>query len=289
MTRSAYAAAIAVALAWTLFANAQTIGLTLQQQTEDTKIANVTCNELEGFFTVTIYNGFVEDRTFYLTGQSDGVGEPLNPTPLQLTILGRTSGNLFLYGPSTGAQGSRSIVGVRSQITAWMVDYASNNPAAIVGEVTRVCGDSYASPCHCSFFNVFCWIDDCSPERSAFFWMFIDFIVAAGVSLIGALGLVNHGAFFSAIVSHFVTNVGNVPTDEEQEEKRVLHDMHQKKMSLDDLEREAAELEADVGSPASGQIMYREAMHHPPPPSAGRFDGAQEGSFYRLYVRTTAC
>jgi hypothetical protein len=260
MARLVYAYAIALAVLLVVHVHAQTIGLTLQTQVADTKIANVSCNELEGFFTVTIYNGFVEDRTFYLTGQSDGVGVPLNPQPTSKNILGRTSANLFLYGPSTGAQGTRAIVGVKSQITAWMVDYTSNNPAVIIGDIHTVCGNSYASPCKCSFFNLGCWMDDCSPERSAFFWVFIDTIVTLGVSFIGGLALLNHGVFFNALVSHFVSRVGSVPTEEELEEQRVMHDLRSKNMTNDDLETEIAQLDAELSSPKSDQIRLREAM-----------------------------
>lgn len=280
MARAAYAYPLVLALALVTCVGAQTIGLTLQKQTADTKIVNVTCNELEGVFSVTVYNGFVDDRTFYVSGQSSGVDAQLNPQPTSKTVLGRTSATLFLYGPSTGAQGTRSIVGVKSQITAWMVDPTSNNPAAIIGDIHTVCGNSYSSPCHCEFFNLACWMDDCSPEKSAFFWMFIDFVTALGVSFIGGLAMVNHSAFFNAMVSHFVKNVSSVPTDDELEEKKVLNDLHSKNMTNDDLEREAMELENEVNSPKNAQIMLREAMiKEPHGGSASRYDEPeQEGT-----------
>ena len=151
----------------------QDVGYTLAQQETDTKITNITCNQNEGYFIVEIFNGYVGPKTFFAKGVTDGVGDPLFPTPLNKEIPPRNYGTLYLYGPTNSGAGSRTIVGARSIISAWIVNYANPTPIYSIGEGTTVCG-SAVGPCNCGFWNLGCqWSGGCGFEEYYLFWFFL--------------------------------------------------------------------------------------------------------------------
>lgn len=228
-------------------AGAQQVGFTLQTQYEDTKISNISCDTVQGFLTVTIFNGFTETREFYVSGQSNGVAAPLDPVPTSTMINGRTTGQLFLYGPSTGAQSSRGIVGVRSQVNAFMVDPLATSGVSLIGSKFFVCGGNYSSHCSCGFFHYFCQIDECSPDRFAWFWMVNDFFIILIVSVIGLFMVYNGSTARMRVNDHHAANMTrNVPTPDQLAEARFKERMHSKDMSIDDLRALRAELQQRV-------------------------------------------
>ncbi len=235
---------------------AQQVGFTLKTQSEDTMISNISCDTVQGFLTVTIFNGFTEDREFYVKGFSDGVGEPLDPVPSSIVLAGRTSGQLFLFGPSTGAQGSRGIVGVRSQVTGYMVDPDATTGISIIGTKFYVCGGNFSNPCDCGFFNYFCQIDDCSPDKFAWFWMVTDFLIALIVSIFGLLMIYNGSSFQMRVNSHFASHVTrNVATPDQLSEMRFNDGLRRQDMTMEDLRAQRDELRARVQGPEHQQSL----------------------------------
>jgi len=167
--------------------SAQNVGYTVTQQIADTVISNITCDQNSGYFTITIFNGYSDtsDKTFFVSGQTDGVGSPLVPNPLQVTIDSRQYGTLYLYGPTNTGAGSRTIVGARSVITAWIVDYETTDaPATPFQTVNTVCGNA-TGPCNCGFFRLGCQLSGgCGPENYAFFWLVIVMLPATVLNYI---------------------------------------------------------------------------------------------------------
>lgn len=164
---------VLLVLATCAVTQAQDLGYTLVQQRADTVITNISCDQNSGFFSVVIFNGYVGEKVFYVSGQTDGVGDPLFPNPLQLSILPRSYGTLYLYGPTNVGAGSRTIVGARSFIDAWIVNYDDTVPARIFQTVSTVCGNA-TGPCNCGFFAAGCQLSGgCGPENYFLFWSFI--------------------------------------------------------------------------------------------------------------------
>jgi len=225
----------------------QLVGFTPQTQYDDTKISNISCDTVQGYLLVTIFNGFTETREFYVSGQSDGVDAPLDPVPTSTEINGRTSGQLTLFGPSSGAQGSRSIVGVRSKVTAFMVDPLAISGVSVIGHKFYVCGNNYSSPCDCGFFNYFCQIDDCSPDQFAWFWMVNDFLIALIVSIFGLLMIWQGSTWQMRVNDHFASNITEkVPTQDNLSEQRFSDTLKRGDMTVDDLRSLRDELRARV-------------------------------------------
>jgi hypothetical protein len=165
----------------------QDVGYTLFQQQADTVISDIICDMNSGYFTMTIYNGYVEEKVFYLEGQTDGVGSPLFPLPLQTTIPPRQYGSLFLYGPTNTGAGSRTIVGARSIISAWIVNYDNPTPASMFSSISTVCGNA-TGPCQCGFFEIGCqWSGGCGVEDYYMFWFFLSIGVFLVFAVLGHL------------------------------------------------------------------------------------------------------
>lgn len=259
MTRVAHAL-LALVFVAALGADAQLVGISLVQQSADTKVVNITCDEVQGFFTVTFFNGFTDTRTFYLQGQTDGVGSPLNPIPTQWPVPPRTQYQLYLFGPNTGSQGTRSIVGKRSHITTLMVDPLSSLPQIINdGSQNIVCGDSFSSPCNCSACNVFCQLDDCSPETYACFWFILCLLIA---SLTSCFCLLPHAAkkiSWGNKMDHMSARMNTtMPTKEESSENALRAKYRKGEISEDQIRANRADLERQLQSPDAQNILRRE-------------------------------
>lgn len=241
--------AVALLAAACCCARGEEIGFSLQQQYTQTTISDITCNTLQGFFQISVFNGFTEDRIFYAQGQSSGVGTSLNASPAQVTIPARTVGTLFLYGPSTGAMGTRSIVGKTSLVQVFMVDFNANS-AELIGNQLPVCGGNFSSPCNCQWYNIPCMLDGCSPEYYAFFWIIVDLIIVLILCILGLVFMAHINNVFGGMIKHFRAHKSNVATIEETHYNRYQN------MSLDQLRAERDQLGQELG-----QQHYTEQLH----------------------------
>jgi len=241
--------AVALFAAACCCARADEIGFSLQQQYNQTTISDLQCDTLQGFFSITVFNGFTEDRIFYAQGQTSGVGTPLNAVPTQLTIPARTAQTLFLYGPSTGAMGTRSIVGRQSLVQVFMVDFNANS-AQLIGNQMPVCGGNFSSPCNCAWYQIPCMLDGCSPENYAFFWIVVDLTIALILSILGLVFMAHINNVFGGMIKHFRSQTSHVSSIDE------VHYNRYQDMSLDQLRAERDALGQELG-----QQQYTEEIH----------------------------
>lgn len=161
-------------------------GLTLSQQITDTVIESIDCDAASGAFIVTFYNGFLTTQTYYLSGQCDGIQEPLAPTPASLTAPGRTNATGFLYGPASSSKTSLSIYGAQCTIRLAIAQSADNGfiSTQVIRQSPAVCGPFQAGKCDCpGFWSISCYWNNCDPAESTFFWM----IILGGATLLFGL------------------------------------------------------------------------------------------------------
>ncbi len=242
-------AALFVLLALLCCARGQLVGISLQQQVADTHIGTLSCDTIQGFFTISMFNGFTEDRNFFALGQTSGVGQVLTATPLVVTIPARTSGELFLYGPSTSGQGTRSIVGRQTHIQIFMMDPDAQSNQ-LVGNEVQVCGGNFSNQCDCGFWNIPCMLDDCSPETFAFFWICLDAGIALIVSLIGLFFASDAGVRIGKMFHHFhATMTKNQKTPDQSYEAHYRAELKSGRMTYDQANEEMAMLKGRVESP----------------------------------------
>jgi hypothetical protein len=113
---------------------------TLAQQQADTAVADISCDTDTGCFIVSIFNGYVEERVFYVEGHTAEVDGPLTPVPVQLAIPARQSGELHLLGPTSNVTGECAIYGVRTVLAAWIVNHeGAAEPATQFAAIADKC------------------------------------------------------------------------------------------------------------------------------------------------------
>lgn len=247
-------------------ARGQVVTISLPQQTTDTKVGLIVCDTVQGFFTITVFNGFTEDRNFYAQGQTSGVGQGLTATPGVVSIPARTSGNLFLYGPSTGAQGQRSIVGRSSLLQVYMMGTPgdpSNPGTSLVGSNREVCGGNFSNQCDCGFANLPCMLDDCSPETFAMFWIYLCLAFVIIVTIIGWFFISNFEVVLGSLFDHFHSKMStNVQSPDQTYEAKYRAALRNGTMDEDAMRRRMLELKSRVESPEAQQRLHQlEDMH----------------------------
>lgn len=240
----------------------QLVGISLQQQVADTHITLITCDTIQGFFTISMFNGYTEDRNFFALGQTSGVGQALTATPLVVTIPARTSADLFLYGPSTSGQGTRSVVGRQTHMQVFMMDPDAQTNV-MVGNELQVCGGNFSNQCGCGFWNIPCMLDDCSPETFAFFWICLDAGIALIVWLIGAFFISNSDVWLGKLFHHFHAKMSsNVPSTDQSYEAHYEAELKSGRMSYDDANQRMLMLKSRVESPEAQQRVHElEDLH----------------------------
>ncbi len=153
------------------------------EQLANTVWTRIDCDPGTNSFIAEFFNGIQFSNilpnnvgsSFDYTANCEG-GLSLLPQPTSQIVAPSTSSSVTFFGQATDdPDSSFSLVGLQCLFTLGVKvpdPFTNSINFVTTDSVTTTCGDLQLT-CQCSFFNVFCYLDSCNPNTSAFFWLLI--------------------------------------------------------------------------------------------------------------------
>lgn len=152
---------------------------TQAQQLNATQWVTIDCDPTTNVFEAEFFNALVSftggPTEFSFLAQCTEGG--LIPNVQSIAVPPLATQTITFSGLDTSDPNSRfSIVGQLCSFVlfAFIVDPLTNAVQFVqVSEITETCGNLELT-CDCGFWNIWCYLDGCQPQHSAFFWLLVD-------------------------------------------------------------------------------------------------------------------
>lgn len=177
---------IVIAICWSLVR--PQVVYPISEQIANTSWVFINCDPTTNQFETQFFSAFSQATNFEFSAACDGTGN-LVPDPAGINNVAPLSTQTVVF---TGIQdiddsGRFSIDGQTCQfiLSARVLNPLNNivTYSFITIDVQTVPCGAQSQQCDCHFFDVFCWIDGCNAQYSAFFWICIYFIEFAAAMI----------------------------------------------------------------------------------------------------------